>query len=199
MNRRVAHARLAARGLIIAGGLAVLISLFLTWTSLSLQQLALLAVTASGSLGRVSLAQSAWTAYPGVAAALSGLALLVLGAAVLDRLALILPLGIACLAALGFVIAQSVGPPSALPARPGAALPTSGMVAHSTAGAGETLAIAGLILALLGMWAMLAAADTQRRRRKRRDGGRPDQRATGSAARPPRAEVPAGGPADVSA
>jgi hypothetical protein len=195
---------LAARGLTVAGGVALLVSLFLTWSGMSLQQLALLAVTANGDLGHLSLTLNAWDAYAGVAAALTAVALLVIATGVLDRLALILPAGLVCLAALVFAIVELSDPPSALPPSTSVALPSSGLPAHSTAGAGEPLAIVALVLAGIGMWGMLATAHAERRRRRPRAGGRPRprsggrrrQRATGSAARSSGAAVSAGEPAD---
>jgi hypothetical protein len=209
-QRRIPHARLAARGVTVAAGLVLVVSLSATWTRLTLHQLALLAVTANGSLGHLSLSHSAWSADAGVAAALAAVAVLVIATGVLNRLALVLPTGLACLAALVFVIVTLGNPPSALPAN----VPTSssGVAAHSTAGAGEMLAIIALVLAGIGMWAMLAAAHAERRRRRpasggqRRPGQRPAaggrrrrQRATGAAARSSRTGVSAGGPADGSA
>ena len=94
---------------------------------------------------------------------------------------------IACLAALVFVIVELGSPPSALPSRMETTLPASGAPAHSAAGAGETLAIVGLGLAVIGMWAMLAVAQAARRRL------RAGQRATGSAARSPRTGMSADG------
>ena len=166
MNRP--SASLLPRGLTIVAGLALLVSLFLTWTSVSLQQLALLAVTANGDLGRLSLSENAWSAYGGGAVALTAVAVLVIATGVLNWRPLVLPAGLGCLAALVFVVVQLGDPPSALPAVSGVALPSSGVRAHSMAGAGETVALIGLILAGIGMWAMLAVAHAQRRRRRRR-------------------------------
>jgi hypothetical protein len=193
------RARLAARGLIVAAGMALFLSLFLGWTQMTLRQLALLAVTANGSLGRLSLARDAWVAYAGAAPALTAVAVLVIVTAVLNRRPLILPAGIACLAALVFVILQLSDPPSALTGRAGVALPSSGVAAHSTSGAGEPVALVALVLACTGMWAMLAAAHAERRPRRPGAGRRRRQRATGSAEGPSRAAVPAAEPADGSA
>lgn len=193
---------LLPRGLTVAAGLAVLVSLFLTWASLSMQQLALLAVTANGNLGRLSLSQNAWDAYGGGVAALTAVALLVIATGVLNWRPLVLPAGLACLAALVFVVVQLGDPPSALPALSGVALPSSGVAAHSTAGAGELVALVALVLAGIGMWAMLAVAHAARRRQRGRRADRSRrgaQRPTASAARSSRATVPAGEPADGSA
>jgi hypothetical protein len=192
---------LCARGLTIAAGLALLVSTFLTWSSLSLQQLAMLAVSANGDLGRLPLSVNAWDVYAGVAAALTAVAVLVIATGVLNRLPLILPVGLVCLAALVFVVVQLSDPPSALPRLTGTTVPSSGVVAHSTTGAGEPVALAALVLAGIGMWTMLAAAHAERRRRGRRPrtGGRPRQRATGSARRSSRAAVSAAESADGSA
>jgi hypothetical protein len=198
MDRRsIFQVRLAARAVTAAAGLALLVAPFLAWTSLSLQQLALLAVTTNGTLGRLSLSRTGWEASAGTAAALSGLALIVVATAVLDRLPLILPAGLICLAALVVVTVQAGSPPSALPGgHLGAGLPSSGVSPHSSAGAGETMAIAALVAAGLGMWGMLAAAHSERRRRRRSQGA---QRAAGSTVRPPTAAVSAGEPADGAA
>jgi hypothetical protein len=190
---------LCARGLTIAAGLALLVSLFLAWSSMSLQQLALLAVSANGDLGRLSLSVNAWDVYAGVAAGLTAVAALVIATGVLNRLPLILPAGLVCLAALVFVIVQLNHPPSALPDLRGMTIPSSGLATHSTTGAGEPVAFAALVLAGIGMWAMLTAAAAERRRRRPRSGGRRRQRATGSARRSSRAAVSAGEPADGSA
>jgi hypothetical protein len=182
-------ARLAARALTVAAGLAVFVSLFLAWTRLTLRQLALLAVTANGSLGRPSLAHDAWESYAGVASALTALSALIVLAAVSNRVRLIRAAALACLAALVFVIVQVGEPPSALPSQgPGAA--SAGLPGHvsagSVAGAGETLAIIALVAGVVGMRAMIAAARAERRR-ARIGSARPArprrQRATGSAAR----------------
>jgi hypothetical protein len=189
---------LPARGLTVAAGLALLVSLFLTWSNMSLQQLALLAVTANGNLGRLSLTQNAWDVYPGVAAALTAVALLVIATGVLNRLPLVLPTGVVCLAALVFVVVQLGDPPSALPGFAGAAVPSSGVAAHSTTGTGEVVALVALVVAGIGLWAMLAVAQADRRRRRSGAGRRRRQRATVSAGRSSRG-VPAGEPADGSA
>ena len=199
MHSGTTRAALAARALTVAAGIALFASLLLTWSSLSLQQLALMAVTANGSLGHISLSQSAWDVDPGAAAALTAVAIVVIATGVLTRLPLILPAEIVVLGALVFVIVQFADPPSALPAHLGTALPSTGTAARSAAGSGETTALVALIAAGIGMWAMLAVAHAQRRRGRPRGGGRTGQRAIGSAARPPRAGVSAGGPADGSA
>ncbi len=197
---------LLARGLTVAAGIALLVALFLTWTSMSLQQLALLAVTANGNLGRVSLSQNAWALYPGVAAALTAVALAVIATGGLGRRALVLPVGLVCLAAAVFVGVQLGDPPSAQPALSRVTVPSSGVAAHSTTGAGEPVALVALGLAVVGMWAMLAAAHAQRRSRRRAhrrrallQAGRRRQPVTGSAGRSSRSSVPAGEPADGSA
>src|ERR1700761_7818008 len=74
MNRSALS--LPARGLTGAAGLALIASLFATWSRMSLQQLALLAVSANGDLGRLSLSVNAWDVYAGVAAALTVVGLL---------------------------------------------------------------------------------------------------------------------------
>ena len=201
MHSGLNRAALGGRVAVVAAGILLLVSLFLTWTSLSLQQLALLAVTANGSLGRLSLSWNAWQAYAGVAAALTAVGVLLIVTGVLNRLPLIVPAGLACLAALGFVIVQLADPPSALPTHLGSALPSSGATARSTAGAGETVALIALVLAVIAMWAMLAVADSQRRRprggRRHPDPGRRRrQRVTGSAPRSSRPVIPADGPAE---
>lgn len=191
MHSGFTRAALGARTLTIAAGIALLVSLFLTWSSLSLQQLALLAVTANGSLGRLSLSQDAWQIYRGVAVALTAVAVLVIATGVLNRRQLVLPAGIACLAALGFVVGQLTDPPSALTGHR-MALPSSGTAAHSAAGAGEPVALAALVLAGIGMWAILAVAHAERRRRR-------GQRPTGAAERSARVAMPAAESADGSA
>lgn len=193
------RARLAARGLTVAAGMALFASLFLGWTQMTLRQLALLAVTANGSLGRLSLAHNAWGTYAGVALALTVVSVLAIVTGVLNRLPLILPTALACLAALVFVVVQLSDPPSALTGHAGFALNSSGGAAHSTSGAGEPVALVALVLAGTGMWAMLAAAHAERRPRRPGAGRRRRQRATGSADRSSRAAMPVGEPADGSA
>ena len=200
MHSRLTRAGLGARVLTVGAGLALLASLFLTWSRMSLQQLALLAVSANGDLGRLSLSVNAWDVYAGVAAALTVVGLLLVATAVLNRLPLVLPAGVACLAALVFVVVQLGDPPSALSGFPGTAVPSTGVVAHSTTGAGEVIALVALVLAGVGMWGMLAAAHAQRR--QRRSGAvrrRRRQRATGSAERSLPVTAPAREPADRSA
>jgi hypothetical protein len=179
--------------------MALFASLFLGWTQMTLRQLALLAVTANGSLGRLSLAHNAWGTYAGVALALTVVSVLAIVTGVLNRLPLILPTALACLAALVFVVVQLSDPPSAFTGHAGFALNSSGGAAHSTSGAGEPVALVALVLAGTGMWAMLAAAHAERRPRRPGAGGRRRQRATGSAARSSRAAMPVGEPADGSA
>jgi hypothetical protein len=196
-RRRIPSAAGAARVVTVAAGLGLLVSLFLTWSSVTLRQLALLAVAASGDLTHFAPSQNAWQASPGMAVALTVVALLVIATGVLNRRPLVLPAGVACLAALVYVIVRLGDPPSAVSGYAGATVSSSGGAAHSSAGAGQPVALVALVIAGLGMWAMLAVAQAERRRR--RGARRRRQRPTGSAARSPDAAVALGEPADGSA
>jgi type IV secretory pathway TrbL component len=98
------------------------------------------------------------------------------------------------LAGLVFAVIQLSDPPSSLPSSgmPGV---SSGAVAGSAAGTGETVAIIGIVIAEIAMQVMLAAAHADRRRR----GQRRRQRAIGSAARASRGALPAGEAPDAPA
>jgi hypothetical protein len=195
-------ARLGARALTVAAGLATFVSLFLAWSTLTLRQLALLAVTANGSLDRLSLTHNAWQSYAGAAMGLTALSALTVLAGVMNRLRLIRAAGLACVAGLVFVIVQVSNPPSGLPSPAPGAL-TAGVPANvpqgSAAGPGETLAIVALVIGLVGTRAMIAVARSERRRSGATPLGRRSirpvrpsrQRATGSAGRPPRGARPA--------
>ncbi|HWE09388.1 MAG TPA: hypothetical protein VG325_08535 [Solirubrobacteraceae bacterium] len=210
----VNRARLGARALTVAAGPAMFASLFLGWSRLTLRQLALLAVTANGSLTGLSLTHNAWESFAVAAVALTAVSALTVLAAVMNRVGLIRAAGLACVGGLVFVIIQLTSPPSTLPSSApgalGAGVPGN-LPQGDAAGPGETVAIAALVLGLVGTRAMIAVARAERRRsgvtrprrpnatrprrpkatrpRRRRPGVR-RQRATGSAALPSRAAAP---------
>jgi hypothetical protein len=197
----VNHARLGARTLTVAAGLATFVSLFLAWSRLTLRQLALLAVTANGSLGGLSLTHNAWESSAVAAMALTALSALTVLAGVMNRVRLIRAAGLACVAGLVFVIIQVSNPPSGLPSPAPGALAggvPGNLATGGAAGPGETLAIVALVVGLVGMRAMIAVARADRRRSGATRPGRPGvwpprprrQRVAGSAARSPRGARP---------
>lgn len=162
--------RLAAQTLTVAAALALLVSLFLTWSRLTLHQLALLAVSANGSLGGLSLHHNAWGTSAAIATALTLVALAIAAVGTLNRIRLILPVAVLSLAALGLVIALLLNPPSAVPrgvssapAVVGSRAPAGG---QGAGGPGETVALIALVLGGAGMWALLHSAHADRRRRR---------------------------------
>jgi hypothetical protein len=132
-----AEARGRETALTVLGAAALLLSLFLTWSH------QFTGAAASAALRGVPKDATAWQLYTMMDVALALLAAGLAGAAVSGTRRARLIAGAAALAALAFV-AHAVAVP-----------PTNGLplaVAHSaTAGAGETLAIAGLVVALVGL------------------------------------------------
>lgn len=163
--------RLAAQTLTVAAALALLVSLFLTWSRLTLHQLALVALSANGSLGGLSLHHNAWGTSAAIATALTLVALAIAAVGALNRIRLILPVAVLSLAALGLVIALLLNPPSAVPrgvttgapAVLGSRAPAGG---QGAGGPGETVALIALVLGGAGMWALLHSAHADRRRRR---------------------------------
>lgn len=149
--------RIGDLGRALAGlaGLGLFASLFVTWSRLTLNQLALLAVAAHGSLTGVAAQHDAWSTYAGVAVALALAAALIAAAAVADRPRLLAAAGAVALAALIFTAISAADPPSALPGR--LALPTGDHLRVSTGGAGEMMAVVACAVALVGLVTVIAA------------------------------------------
>lgn len=147
---------------------ALFVSLFATWSRLTVHQLAFLAVAASGSLGGLSVGGNAWTTSLAVAVALSALAGIVIAAVVLDRPRLLALAAVAALAAAVVAIGALADPPSVTRHLAGvipAGLP-SGRLLSGSGGAGETIAVVASIVSLVGLVALMAGDVGALRRRR---------------------------------
>lgn len=151
--------RQGARLLAAAAGVALFVSLFATWSRLTVHQLAFLAVAASGSLGGVTAGGNAWSTSVIIAVLLTVVAGIVIAAVALDRPRLLAAGAVAALVATVLAAWALVNPPSVARHLAGvmpANLPSERLLS-GTGGAGETIAAAAPVAALLGLVALIAA------------------------------------------